>query len=312
MRLPTTNRWFPLAAIWAFLLVVPTPAFPLSPKELYKKTAGSVVAIICYDLRGGGTGGTGFVIDRQGTILTNAHVVIAGDTGRPYDKVWVYSKPQTLTGDANKDLQNPIKAEVVRFDNKMDLAILNLKDGRAPAPLPLADSTTIEIGDYVAAIGHPEQGGLWTLTTGTVSTVVADLEGVPGKDAFQTEASINRGNSGGPLLDENGRVIGVNTLIARQAPDGLTITDVNFAIKASVAQKWLARNGVNVALTAKPAAEGATPSFAKAAAEKKTYSASTQGFRLESVVEQERKKLEKELSDMMDEMHERVQDTFGE
>jgi serine protease Do len=249
------------------LALFPAPAGALSPKEIYKKTAPSVVAILCYDLKGSGTAGTGFVIDEKARILTNAHVVISGK-GAPYEKIWVYFKPETLTGNPDKDLRNPMKATVVRFDEKLDLALLSLEGPPGGSPLALADPASVEIGDYVAAIGHPEQGGLWTLTTGTVSTVVADMEGVPGKDAFQTEASINRGNSGGPLLDENGRVIGINTLIVRQAADGLAITDVNFAIKSGVAQTWLGQGGVNVVLTPKPATPAGDPAFVKAAESK--------------------------------------------
>src|SRR5439155_16151077 len=100
--------------------------------------------------------------------------------------------------------------------------------------LALGDDSGVEPGDPVVAIGHPEQGGLWTLTQGVVSTVIADLGGVAGKNAFQTDASINRGNSGGPLIDRSGNIIGVNTSMARKAADGLTITSVNFSVRASV------------------------------------------------------------------------------
>jgi serine protease Do len=76
-----------------------------------------------------------------------------------------------------------------------------------------------------------------------VSAYWQDYGGVQGKNLFQTDASINRGNSGGPLLDEQGIMIGINSMIARKAPDGLMITDVNFSIKSNVALKWLSRKG---------------------------------------------------------------------
>jgi serine protease Do len=91
----------------------------------------------------------------------------------------------------------------------------------------------------VAAIGHPEQGGMWTLTTGIVSTVIANLGNVKGKKGFQTDTSINRGNSGGPMLDAAGNIIGVNTLMSRKAADGLAITGVNYAVRSDVAKRWL-------------------------------------------------------------------------
>src|SRR5690606_10004393 len=129
-----------------------------------------------------------------------------------------------------------------------DLALLQIQN--PPANLPtihFADPEQAEIGDAVVAIGHPEQAGVWTLTTGTISTVIANFSGVQGKHVFQTEASVNRGNSGGPLLDENGNMLGINTAIARRGRDGVAITDVNFALKSSVAVTWLSGQGMGLA-----------------------------------------------------------------
>lgn len=85
------------------------------------------------------------------------------------------------------------------------------------------------------------------MTTGVISAQRQDFGGVTGKNLFQTEASINRGNSGGPLLDEEGTMIGVNSMIARQARDGMVITDVNFSIKSNVALNWLNKLGYRFA-----------------------------------------------------------------
>jgi serine protease Do len=93
------------------------------------------------------------------------------------------------------------------------------------------------------AIGHPEQGGLWTLTTGTISSEFDNFNGVKGKHVFQTETGLNRGNSGGPLLNQQGQMIGVNTAIARLAPDGMPITSISFSLKSDVAQRWIAEQG---------------------------------------------------------------------
>src|SRR5439155_1487845 len=98
----------------------------------------------------------------------------------------------------------------------------------------------------VLAIGHPEQGGLWTLTTGVISAEFEDYNNTKGKHVFQTETGLNRGNSGGPLLDSQGRIIGVNTAIARLAPDGLPIPSISFALKSSVARSWLRSQAVPV------------------------------------------------------------------
>ncbi len=214
------------------------PAKVMSAKEIYQRAAPSVVLILAAEGEGSGELGTGSVIE-GGKILTNAHVVINDKTGRPYAKVRVYLKPEHVTGDTKRDLQGPVVAKVARFDRGLDLALLETDAKLKAGPLALGDDAGVEPGDPVVAIGHPEQGGLWTLTQGVVSTVIADLGGVAGKDAFQTDASINRGNSGGPLIDRSGAIIGVNTSMARKAADGLTITSVNFSVKSSVARRWI-------------------------------------------------------------------------
>ncbi|MBI4677974.1 MAG: trypsin-like peptidase domain-containing protein [Elusimicrobia bacterium] len=211
--------------------------------------------IICAAEDGNGELGSGSFIDASGGVLTNAHVVIRDSTRKPWPNIRVYLKPAKLTGDNTVDLSSPVNAEVSSYDSALDLALLKLD--RAPAdvsPLELADPESVEIGDKVAAIGHPEQGGLWTLTTGVVSSLIADIGNVKGKSVFQTDASINRGNSGGPLLNSSGDIVGVNTLMSRKAADGLAITSVNFAVKADVARRWMAKSGTKVAFAAPPPA----------------------------------------------------------
>ncbi len=229
----------------------------LSAKEIYQRAAPSVVLILAAEKEGAGELGTGSVIE-GGRILTNAHVVINDKTGRPFAAVRIYLKPERVSGDTKRDLKDPVVAKVARFDRGLDLAILEPEFALKAGALSLGDDSSVEPGDSVVAIGHPEQGGLWTLTQGVVSTVIADLGGVKGKDAFQTDASINRGNSGGPLLDRTGAIIGVNTSMARKAADGLTITSVNFSVKSSVARRWLGGESappVAVAAVEPPVAE---------------------------------------------------------
>ncbi|PIR19793.1 MAG: hypothetical protein COV48_00020, partial [Elusimicrobia bacterium CG11_big_fil_rev_8_21_14_0_20_64_6] len=209
------------------------------PKAIYSKASKSVVLILCASSAGTGELGTGSVIDAQRRrILTNAHVVIQDSTRKPWGRISVYFKPARLTGDTRRDLVDAVSAKVVAWDSALDLALLEVERlaGGTPA-IALGHPGAVSVGDRVAAIGHPEQGGLWTLTTGVISTVLADLGGVKGKNAFQTDTSINRGNSGGPLLDASGRLVGVNTSMSRKAADGLAITSVNFAVKADVARR---------------------------------------------------------------------------
>ncbi|MEM9115007.1 MAG: serine protease [Myxococcota bacterium] len=220
-------------------LLLAVAAGALSPQQIYQQRAPGVVVVFASDGRVKASAGTGSIISRDGKVLTNAHVV-AKDR-RVLSNTWVYLRPDRLRGSTRRDLTRRFEARVLDVDHDLDLALLQIRE--APPnlePIPLGDSDAVQIGSPVVAIGHPETGGLWTLTTGSISAVIADFQGVDGRDAFQTEASVNRGNSGGPLLDAEGRMIGVNTSISRKASDGLAITDINFSIQSRVARRWLA------------------------------------------------------------------------
>jgi len=223
-------------------------AAELTPQQIYERAAPAVVLVIGYSEQGGnGSGGTGSIIRKDGLVLTNAHVVIDEQTGKPYPRLSVFLKPDRVTGNPKTDLARRVKATVVAFHRTMDLALLKMEDPPPSLPvLELGDPDRVKIGERVVAIGHPEQGGLWTLTTGVISAEFDDFNNTQGKHVFQTETGLNRGNSGGPLLDAQGRIIGVNTAIARLAPDGLPITSISFALKASVARSWLSNQAVPV------------------------------------------------------------------
>ncbi len=220
----------------------------LTPREIYEQRSPAVVLVMGHSSEGRrGSGGTGSIIRQDGLVLTNAHVVLEEGTGKPYPRLTVYLKPDRVTGDLKVDLSRGVKARVVAMSQPLDLAVLQLEGTTGPLPvLELADSEGTKIGDRVVAIGHPEQGGLWTLTTGTISAEFENFQGTQGKSVFQTETGLNRGNSGGPLLDTSGRMIGVNTAIARVAPDGLPITNISFSLKSSVAKRWLREQGIGL------------------------------------------------------------------
>lgn len=217
----------------------------LTPREIYEQAAPAVVMVMGHSDSGkGGSGGTGSIIQADGVVLTNAHVVIDEKTGKPYPRLSVFLKPARVSGDTKADLARMVRATLVAYSSPLDLALLKLKSVTVPLPvIDLSDSDRTKIGDRVIAIGHPEQGGLWTLTTGVVSAEVDNFNGVKGKHVFQTEASLNRGNSGGPLVDGEGHMIGVNTAIARVASDGMPITSISFSLKSSVARQWLREQG---------------------------------------------------------------------
>lgn len=230
-----------LACQWQVMGV----AKELSPREIYEQTSPAVVMVMGHSDSGkGGSGGTGSIIRAEGVVLTNAHVVIEEKTGKPYPRLSVFLKPARVSGDSNTDLARMVRARVVAYSSPLDLALLKLEGVAGPLPvIAFSDSDRTKIGDRVSAIGHPEQGGLWSLTTGVISAEVDNFNGVKGKHVFQTETGLNRGNSGGPLVDGEGRMIGVNTAIARVAPDGMPITSISFSLKSSVAKQWLREQG---------------------------------------------------------------------
>jgi S1-C subfamily serine protease len=170
--------------------------------------------------------GSGFLVDRDGTIVTNAHVV-AG------------SNDVTVSFDENGEA---IPADVKGRDPDTDLAVLKIdpdKVGKA-RPIPLGDSSSAAVGDPVVAIGNPF-GFTRTVTTGIVSALQREIRAPSGfsiSNVIQTDASINPGNSGGPLLDAQGRVIGINSQIATGG-SGSGSVGIGFAIPINTAKNLL-------------------------------------------------------------------------
>jgi S1-C subfamily serine protease len=228
-----------LLAVAQLGIAVDAQAF--SAATVYNNTSSSVVLIFGFSDSGAGSSGTGSIMTRDGLVLTNNHVITNPDTGRRYSSLVVYFKPNPITGDNRKDLTTPFLVDVIARDPDLDLALLRVKD--APPnllPMKIADSEEVAIGESVAAIGHPGGGGLWTLTTGTISSKRRDSE----RDVFQTDAAINPGNSGGPLLDEYSRLVGVNTFVRRVNDQGLPLEGLNYSLRSSLALAWINRQGV--------------------------------------------------------------------
>jgi len=164
--------------------------------------------------------GSGFLIDDAGHILTNYHVVQGAQT------------IEVTLGD-----QSRYKARLIGADTRNDIALIQIDPkGKKITPLTLGDSRTLQVGQRVLAIGNPF-GFSGTLTTGIVSSLgrtVQTSDSTFIDDAIQTDASINRGNSGGPLLDSHGNVIGICTAI--YAPSGTT-AGIGFAIPINTARR---------------------------------------------------------------------------
>lgn len=167
--------------------------------------------------------GSGFLIDTQGHILTNHHVIEGAQT------------IEVILGDAHS--QNRFRARVIGSDSRNDVALVKIDPrGRDLKPLPLGDSSALRVGQQVLAIGNPF-GFQSTLTTGVVSALGRTVQIGPQTfvdQAIQTDAAINHGNSGGPLLNTRGEVIGINTLI--YSPTGTT-AGIGFAIPINTAKR---------------------------------------------------------------------------
>ena len=217
-------------------------------KQIYKEAAPGVVLLFGTNSKVGSTG-TGSIVKEDGTILTNAHVVINPATHQPYKHLFAYTKPERINGKNANDLKFSHKIKVLSYDEEMDLAVVKMiNPPKDLIVIPIADTKDIGIGESTAAIGHPEQGSRWSLTTGSISAEIDDFNGTKGKHVFQMETAVNRGNSGGPLLDYRGYLVGVNSMIARESKDGLAIVGINFAIKADAAITWMAEHGTYVSI----------------------------------------------------------------
>ncbi len=162
--------------------------------------------------------GSGFIISSDGYIVTNHHVI------EKADEITI-----TLNGDSHK-----YQAELIGSDKKTDLAVLKIKD-KIKESLPyvkFGDSDKSRVGDWVLIIGNPfGLGG--TVTAGIISSKARDINAGPFDDFIQTDAAINRGNSGGPMFNMDGDVIGINTAIF--SPNGVGSVGIGFSIPSNLA-----------------------------------------------------------------------------
>ncbi len=164
--------------------------------------------------------GSGFVISEEGYVVTNHHVVSNAREIRI----------ETYDGEV-------LNATVVGTDEKTDIALLKVESGRPLQPLEFADSDDARVGDHVLVIGNPHGFG-FSVSTGIVSARNRDFRG-PYDDFIQTDAAINQGNSGGPLFNVDGEVIGVNTMIISPGPSmgGGGSIGIGFAMASNVVSK---------------------------------------------------------------------------
>jgi S1-C subfamily serine protease len=218
--------------------VRPAVAGVFDPARVYVERSAGVVTL--YAVFGSGNNasasqGSGFVVSDDGLILTNSHVITTAGTGgaavRPADDVFVEFQDRDRVG-----------AKVVGWDVFDDVGVLRV-DPKAHSltPLPLGDSGRVVVGQPVAAIGSPF-GNEHSLAVGVVSATQRSIESLTSQynlvDAIQVDAPINHGNSGGPLFDAQGRVIGINAQIRS---DSGNAEGVGFAVPINAARRSMAQ-----------------------------------------------------------------------
>jgi 2-alkenal reductase len=209
------------------------------PAAIYRRRASGVVTII--SLFGSQTGdaaqGSGFVVSSRGYILTNSHVITTagedppGQTPDPASSVFV----EFRDGDR-------VPASIVGWDVYDDVGVLKVNaNEHGLSPVPLGDSSAVVVGEPVAAIGSPF-GNENSLSVGVVSATERSIESLTSSydlvDAIQTDAPINRGNSGGPMFDARGRVIGINAQIRSESGNA---EGVGFAVPINSAKRSMSQ-----------------------------------------------------------------------
>src|SRR4029079_18264567 len=218
--------------------VRPALAGVFDPAGVYARRSPGVVTLYSVFGTGNGTSasqGSGFVVSSGGLILTNSHVITTAGAG---------GGTVTPAGDVFVEFQDRdrVKATIVGWDVFDDVGVLRV-DPKAHAltPLPLGDSSRVVVGEPVAAIGSPF-GNENSLTLGVVSATQRSIESLTSQynlvDAIQVDAPINHGNSGGPLFDAAGRVIGIN---AQSRSDTGNAEGVGFAVPINAAKRSMAQ-----------------------------------------------------------------------
>jgi S1-C subfamily serine protease len=219
-------------------LAIETGSPGFNAAEIYRDVVPGVVTIRSVFGAAGGAEGSGFVLDPDGEIVTNAHVVTEeeGGGGRtPAKEVFVEFSNR-----------NVLEAHIVGFDPFADVALLKVEPEGFPLhPLELGDDSELEVGEPVAAIGSPfgEQRSLSVGVVSATDRAVSSLTQFKIEGAIQTDASINPGNSGGPLLESEGKVVGINQQIETNSGsnDGVGFAVPITAIEHSV--EMLRENG---------------------------------------------------------------------
>jgi 2-alkenal reductase len=210
----------------------PLPGNSFDPARIYRGRADGVVTIVAL-FGGAASQGSGFVVSEDGYVLTNSHVITTAGEGSPTEEADAAGTVFVEFRDRDR-----IRARVVGWDVYDDVGLLKVDPAEHELePVPLGDSSRVVVGEPVAAIGSPF-GRTSSLSVGVVAATERAIESLTSDynlvDAIQTDAPINRGNSGGPMFDARGLVIGINAQIRSESG---TAEGVGFAIPINSAKR---------------------------------------------------------------------------
>ncbi len=160
--------------------------------------------------------GSGVIIDQQGHVVTNAHVIDGAKT------------IQVVYSDGSKADASPVGS-----DSVTDVAVLQVSGSKVPASAAFGDSNSLQLGETVIAIGSPLGSYRGSVTLGVISGMNRSVKGTNQEGLIQTDAAINHGNSGGPLVNLGGQIVGINTLVVRDTSSGDIAEGLGFSIPSN-------------------------------------------------------------------------------
>lgn len=204
--------------------------------DTVRKVEPAVVTVVTNEQTTRGLGGTlqasgsGVVISQEGHIVTNNHVIEGANS------------VSVIYSDGSR-----VNATVVGADAVTDIAVLKV-DGTVPAVVPFGDSNALQLGEWVIAIGSPLGNYRGSVTVGVVSGMNRKVVGTSQENLIQTDAAINHGNSGGPLINLAGQIVGINTLVVRDSVGGAPAEGLGFAVPSNtvrtVAEQLISRGSI--------------------------------------------------------------------
>lgn len=242
-----THRNLPLLFLAVSLIVLSGSFFSagnanaLSGKEIFRRSAPAVVLI---EARSGKSASQGSrsIIRSDGYVLTNAHVVFDKKRNSLHTGFYVYLKPQSDFHNYSDFQHKYLIGIPIKYSQDYDLAILRIYNPKTKKPvtnlpwLPLAKEKNIGVGSRVYALGHPGSGEYWSQTQGEIGAYKRHQQRV-GYDVYQHSAAISPGNSGGPLLDTEGRQVGINTY--GKLRNGAAVPGLFYAGTSETIRRWI-------------------------------------------------------------------------